>query len=481
MIPFGPWHPDRAGINTPVLREALNCRPAVAGTFQPMRTLVAGTAALPGPCRGAVAVLLTDGNVANFCGTADKLWKLGANGVWSDVSSGVYHVGTGEQWKFELYGTLLIATCIHDAMQKFQVAGGTAFAALGGSPPRARYLAIVRGFVVAGAIENNEKRVHWSSNENPEAWVPGTGESDYQDFPNGGPVRGLIGGEVGYVFQADRITRMTYVPGSEVIFQFDEVEGAAGLAAPHSLVRLRTQAFYLAPDGLHRFDLGSGQSTPLGIGKWAEAFMADKRQSHDLIATGAIDPINRVYRLAYGSINSGQPTADRQLIYDWALDEATITDLPTEAMTGWLTQGVTLDTMNSFGTLDTLPFSLDSPFWKGGARGLGIFGTDHKLSYESGPNRAAKFITADGAAARRHLITATRPLIDSGSATVAIATRERQGDPIAFDAAEAMEDTGECPAHASGRVARARIEVPAGAAWSKIEGIETDVRPQGSR
>ena len=114
------------------------------------------------------------------------------------IPSDDYLVGSGEQWKFALYGTLLIATNVVDGPQKFDLTTSANFEVLGGSPPAARYIDIVREFVFLGAIANNEKRVQWSAIGDAEGWTAGTNESDYQDFPNGGPVRGIIGGGCGY-------------------------------------------------------------------------------------------------------------------------------------------------------------------------------------------------------------------------------------------------------------------------------------------
>ena len=42
MIPFGPWHPDKSGINIPAVTSAKNCIPAVNG-FCPLGELAAGS------------------------------------------------------------------------------------------------------------------------------------------------------------------------------------------------------------------------------------------------------------------------------------------------------------------------------------------------------------------------------------------------------------------------------------------------------
>lgn len=483
MIPWGQWRPDSAGTNTPVLIEASGVVPSAVG-FLPLEQAVASTDPLPTTCRGAVSVLKDDGSVATYAGTSTHLYKLGPLATWDDVSrssGGDYGVGTGEQWKWDAFGTRLLATNIVDGLQYIDVVSGSTFAAVAGSPPLARYIAVVRDFVLLGAIADNEKRVQWCANNNVESWTPGTSEADYQDFPNGGPVRGVLGGEVGYVLQASKITRMTYAPGSPLIFQFDEVEGAVGLAAPHSLVRLRNEAYFMARDGIRKLAMTGGKTVPVGIGKWARAFLSDIRTGSELNIIGAANPVRPIIVWAYVARNTSGETANKLLIYDWSLDEATTADLTVEALMQWLSPGDTIDTMNSYGTLDELPFSLDSPFWRKGSAVQGVFNADHELALLSGSPMAARFTTADGKKDQRVLIKGVRPMIDTATCTVAIAARERDGDTVTYATAESLEDTGICPAHASGNIVRARIAIPAGTSWSLAQNIETLIGGRGKR
>lgn len=482
MIPWGPFHPDSAGINTKAVIHAANVLPGAAG-FIPCPGLVSGTAALPSACFGAVSAIRDDGQVKTYAGTATKLYALSATETWTDasrVSGGNYATGTGDRWNWEVYGAKLIAVNGTDVPQVIDVDSGTNFAALAGSPPVSKYVAVVREFVVLGGILNNEKRVIWSANGNSESWTAGTGESDYQDIPNGGPVRGLIGGEVGYVFQANKVSRFAYEAGSALIMRFDEVESGVGLSGPHSLVKLRNDAYYLAADGIRKISLGSLQSAPVGVGKWARWFLADLKAGTELTVLGAANPVKPLIVWAYASKQNATSNPNRLLIYDWSLDEATFADLTVEALVRWLSPGVDLDSMNSYGTLDTLPFSLDSPFWKGGAGLFGMFGPDHALSLQTGTPLAATFVTADGKKQGRRFVTGTIPSIDADGITVEIAARENVTQSVVFNTAEAMEDTGVVPAHASGNIFRARINVPA-TAWTLAQGVETIDVAQGGR
>ena len=459
MIPFGPWRPDAAAVNSAVAITATGCVPNDNG-FGPLKSPVAATDALPAACVGAAVILSDSGSATQFAGTASQLYKLGAVGSWTAVGAGGYAVPQGDLWKFTTFGgSNVIATNIVSKPQ--MSSGGGSFADIAAAP-KARYCTTIRDFVFLGSITAAEARVQWSAIGDATSWTPGTNQSDYQDARAGGPVKGLIGGEVGYIFQQQRVTRVTYVPGSTTIFTFDEVEGARGCVAQHSLLRIGRTAYYLAQDGIYEFDVGAGSSQPLGLGRWARFLANDMRPGSEPLMMAVADPISKRIMFAYVSKDNSTGTLpDRALIYDRTLQDATIINVSIECQVQWITQGVTLDTMNSYGTLDTLPFSLDSSFWRGGAGLLGIFDTNHKLASFQGQNMAAQIVTADGFKGPSMLVKGTVPMVDATGTTVAIAARERDGDAVTYGASEVMEDTGTVSAWASGRYVRARISVPA--------------------
>jgi hypothetical protein len=482
-IPFGHWHPDAAGLNAASVVTASGCRPTVNG-FLPMPSMAAASAALEGDCLGAAVIFDENGAISTFAGDASKLYKLSSTSTWDDVSrttGGIYSSGSGARWQFGFSGGLVIACTIGEPPQKYQLGSSTDFAALGGSPPNASYIATVRDFVVLGGLSGDLNTIHWSGLAQPEWWTPGTNSCDTQTFQNGGPVRGLIGGEVGYVFQAQAISRMTFVPGSDLIFQIDKVEDGRGLAAPYSLVRVGGVAYYLASDGFYKFDLGAAGSTPLGVGKWAKWFLSDLSAGLVANVVGSLDPLGRYVIWAYPTTGASGTQLNRCLIYDWALDEATTADLTITALAQILTQGVTLDTMDSFGNLDTLAFSLDSAVWQGGANLLAVFGSDRKMSFFSGAPMATTWVTNDGRVPHRNLIKGVRPHIDTFAVTAAIAAREAEADPVTFGIEEAMDETGNISTWASGNFVRARFSVPAGAIWTKMLGAEVASGPIGKR
>lgn len=484
MIPYGPWEPDKSAVNVNVVQVAHNCLPAVNG-HGPLSSLVAAsTNALDGECLGAVAVYDDDGDVSMFAATATKLYSINAFGAWVDISrtaGGPYAAGGGERWSFANAGALVIGTNINDDAQKFLLGTSTNFQALGGTPPRARYIGVVRDFVVLGGLFGDERTIRWSGIANPEHWTVGVNSAGEQAFQAGGPVRGIIGGETGYIFQADRVQRMIFAPGSQEVFQFDEIEGGRGLAAPYSLVRNGREAFYLSFDGFYKFDTLSATSTPLGVGKWQRWFTKTIKPGTEQLVQGGLDPTGRYVIWAFSTVDNPNLGLNRCLIYDWTIDAATTAELNISAFAQFLTLGVNLDNMDGYGPLDDLPLSLDNPVWRGGAALLGIFGSDNKLSYLTGPSMQAELVTSDGEKELRAFIRGVRPQIDTKALSIALAMREAQGDPIVYANPERMEDTGVVPAHVSGNLVRAQVLVDAGATWTKSTGMTPEFGKIGKR
>ena len=441
-----------------------------------------------GICFGLTSVIQNNGQVVEIAGTATALGRLNGNS-WTDVSRtlGPYTLSAGERWRFAAYNPYILATDYTDVVQKYDTSAGVpVFTALLGSPPRARYIAIVREQVVLGSLFGQENALQFSGRNNAELWtIGGVNGADIQSFADGGPITGLVGGAVGHVFQATKVRRMTATTDPKVIFQFDEIQGGKGCIAPNSIVQVGDLVYYFASDGFQVLSVVSGQVKPLGINKWRAWFLSDYRPGTEGYILGAADPLSPVIYWAYKSKSSSSSVPDRVLVYDWSIDEATYLSMPVEAMTSWLTASVTLDTMTSYGTIETLPFSLDSPFWKGGVPLLSIVDATHSVAYLEGINMAAEIITADGQQGGRAMVTGTTPMIDTALITCAIAMRERDGDAVAgqvtFPVQEIMEDTGTISAFTSGNLARAKYQIPAGAVWSMFKGIQTELGDAGLR
>ncbi|WP_204270152.1 hypothetical protein, partial [Klebsiella aerogenes] len=88
------------------------------------------------------------------------------------------------------------------------------------------YISVVGRFLVLSGLLSQSYRIQWSGLNDfnsATSWSVGVNSADFQDFPDGDIVRGVAGGESGIIFQDQAIRRMSYVPGSPVIFQIDRI------------------------------------------------------------------------------------------------------------------------------------------------------------------------------------------------------------------------------------------------------------------
>jgi hypothetical protein len=252
MLPFGDWRPDLSGYQGAASQLIQNVVPRADG-YGPFADLTAFTSALPAACRGFFYARKSDGSIAVFAGTATRLYQLSNTDFsWTDVSKGgasYSAVPSSDHWQFAQFGNFVIAVEANAVPQVFDLSSSSAFADLGGSPPQARYIAVVGRFVVLSGLLSTPYRIQWSGLNAVTTWTAGVNSSDYQDLPDGGIVRGVAGGEYGVVFQESAMRRMTFVPGSPVIFNIERITEDKGLMAPYSLIRAADKLFFLSPQG----------------------------------------------------------------------------------------------------------------------------------------------------------------------------------------------------------------------------------------
>ena len=213
MLPFGEYRPDIANYNGATSRLAQNVVPRADG-YGPWKSFVPYSNAMPGatPNRGFFYARKSDGSVAAFAGTLNKLYRLNATTLlWEDVSGGSYaNLPTSSHWQFAQFGNFVIAVHPNVSPLVYDLTSSVTFANLGGSPPQASYVAVVGRFLVLSGLLSNPYRIQWSGLNATTTWTPGVNSSDFQDFPDGGIVRGVAGGEFGVIFQDGVIRRMVY-------------------------------------------------------------------------------------------------------------------------------------------------------------------------------------------------------------------------------------------------------------------------------
>jgi hypothetical protein len=395
----------------------------------------------------------------------------------------VYAPGVEGFYRFTQFGNLAIAVNGIDAPQKFNLSSSTNWEALGGSPPIGTFITTVRDFVLMGKIGSTPQRIQWSPINNAEGtWgsVAAT-QADLQDLPDGGNITGLVGGEYGVVFSETAIRRMTY-EGSPIVFRLDKIANDIGCSVPNSVAGYIDMAFCLHKSGFYLVKAGQ-QVVPIGRGKVDKTFWAEFDEANQHRCSSAIDPVRGLYIFAYpASGSSGTP--NRLLIYNWVTERWTRVLVECEIIFAGATQtSYTLEQLDPFGTLETLPFSLDSSFWVG-TLSLLLFGfyTDHKSGAFSGTTlegtvETGEFNPGNG---KRSIVRSCRPLIDGGSPMIAIGGRETQQAGVVYGSSVGLTPAGMAPLYQSGRYFRVRATVAAGETWSNMQGVDDlDFRPGG--
>jgi hypothetical protein len=484
VIPFAEWRPDMPDLS-PWAREALNVVPAEE-SYSPLNALSGVSNALANRAQGAAWFRGTAGATKMFAGDASKLYLLSGT-TWSDVSrtaGGTYAPGSDGNWRFTQFGSLALAVNGVDAPQKFDLATGTNWTALGGTPPVATFIATVRDFAAMGKIGSTPQRVQWSGINNPEVWgsIPAN-QADFQDLPDGGNVTGLVGGEIGLIFQETSIRRMSY-EGAPIVFRIDKIANELGASIPNSIASTVDMAFFLHKSGFYMVQAGQ-TVVPIGRGKVDRTFWREFDESSHFRSAAAIDPVRGLYVFAYPS-NGSNGTPNRLLIYNWRTERWARATVSCELIFGGVSQqGYTLEQLDPFGSVDTLPYSLDSSFWTGKVSLLLFaFDTSHKSGSFSGPALAATVETGEfnPGEGRRTVVRGCRPLIDGGNPQIALGARETQQATVSYAAPVALTPAGLAPVMQSGRYFRVRASLQAGDNWSNMQGVDDlDVRPAGQQ
>ena len=501
FVPIGEWLPDQPEFQNPGAGTITNVYPRTQQSYGPVQGLSSILTALTARCQGAKGLRDSSGNGFVFAGDATKLYNAGSGASsWSNVSGATYAIGADEFWNFAQFGDNVIASNIDDGAQSFTLNSSVTFGALSASAPKWRYAAVARDFLLTGNINDTTsngdglrpQRVWWPAIGDPTNWpAPGSSsavqvQSDFQDIagdqgwltgivPNLGPVDWAI-------FFERAVFRAMYV-GAPDIIGFYPAHGLRGCVAPGSIAQTEAGAIYLGPDDFYLFD---GQnSVGIGYGKIAKTFYADVNQTYLGRITSTVDPVNKLYWVAYPSGASSDGTCDTILVCAYGLSSvlgtpgkwAKVTGISTEFLLRAVTFGFTLDTLDNVSTsIDALQFSLDSRIWAGGGQELlAAFDTSHTLNYFSGSNLAVTVETSEfePRPGRRASIIRARPITDGGSPTLAPFVRNRLQDTAAATTASTVNGDGySFFKDEEGRYHRHRITIPAASALSHIQGVD---------
>jgi hypothetical protein len=474
-ITFGEWTPDQPGL-TNGLRRAENVYSKLVG-YGALPTVVDYSAAASENLNNVVAGKTTLGATTVFAGGSTKLFKLDSGDLSLDnvSKSGNYSTAVDQRWKFTQFGNVIIGANGQARLQGYNLNSSSLFADLAADAPEARFVTVVRDFVVSGWQLSYPNRVQWSALGDESSWTASaTTQADFQDIPDGGSVVGVTGGEFGLVFMDRSIHRMSYV-GSPLVFQFDNISRNLGCYEANSIIQYGGTSFFLGDDGFYACD---GQNVvPIGSEKVNRFFFDNVEESTLYLMSAAVDPIKKLIIWAYASNSSSTP--DSLLIYNYQTQRWTSGTTTVDRIASTSTPAVTLEGMDVYGNLDTILTTFDSRLWLGGR--LQLAGVDGaKIVTFSGANATAYLETGDiEVPGSTSSITMVKPIVDDGSGSVALLSRRLLTESTVFGSQTAANGENRVSVRGIGRYHRLQL-TPTGS-WTSAVGMDIDLSPLGTR
>jgi hypothetical protein len=387
-----------------------------------------------------------------------------------------YTTPTNQRWRFTQFGNVLIAANGGNRLQGFNVNTSTTFQDLAADAPQSRYVTVVRDFVVSGYVGSDyPNRVQWSALGDESNWAnSATTQADFQDIPDGGSIVGVTGGEFGLIFMDRSIHRMSYI-GSPLVFQFDNISRNQGCYEANSIIQYGGTSFFLSDDGFYACD--GQQIIPIGNEKVNRYFYNDVDEGSLSLMSAAVDPFRKLVIWAYASQSSA--TVDKLLIYNYQTNKWTSGTTDASRVASSSTPAYTLEGLDVFGNLDTIPSTFDSRIWLGGKlQFAGVRNT--KIITFSGENNTAIIETGDiEMPGVTSAITMAKPIVDNGSGNVALFSRRLLSQQVVFGSQTAADSENRVSIRGIGRYHRLQL-TPTGQ-WTNTVGIDVEMNPLGSR
>jgi len=482
---FGRLQSDQPDLLNGDLEEAENCVPYI-NSYGPFPQPVAYSAAAPATVRGAYSTKDLSGTVFTVVATEKYLYKESSTAL-NDISRTATYTtaNDGPAWEFETFGNTVVGANGSDPLQVYTIGTSTKFLnqSASASAPVARHISVVRDFLVTGHQPNLENRIQWSRINNPLRFgVSQRFQSDFQDLPGTDQIiKKVTGGDFAAILTNTSIWRASYV-GSPIVFRFDEVARNIGCLASGSATRFQNLTFFLGDSGMYAFD---GQTAnPIGIEQVDEQILDEINKTYLYRVTSTIDPVNRLYLMAYPSSASTDGACDRIAIYSWAKQRWSFASEATQFLFNHMTSGYTLEGLDALGTLETLAFSLDSSAWQGGLSALSCVNNLNQIARFTGSAKTARFTTGEAELVTdaRAFVRSLRPLVQGNSSTsvsIQVGGRDRLVDDVTWTAASSMNATGTCPVRSNARYHRLKMEISGG--FDRALGSEVEFTKEGIR
>ena len=396
MFPLQTFAPDLNILTPGILLDCDGWAPAPTGGMRTVPGPKTMADPLPSECLGAVSFKDLAINIRTVAGTATKLYELGSQKSWNDVSkAGGYSVGG---WQFVPWGNWLIAVAYDSAVQ-VQKGRGQTFVDLGGNPPRARYAIGLNNFIVTADVYGDNPypyRVQWCAQGNAEDWTPSSstqaGYQDLVDTPGG--ITGLAKlAEYLIVFKRSSIYLGQYV-GPPIIWSFRRLGGFLGTQAHRSIVETEAGLYYFGDDDFYLFDGNVPSRLGEGVRDWFLNRL-DRTYVNNMVA--GYDAVRGQIFWWFPTKEDGSSKCADCLIFDvktgrWGRKKT----YAEAALIHWapsVTYGSITDYYATYGDLQASGLAYGDGFFSESSFGLAYFDENHTLTRFGGKAGQAVLLT----------------------------------------------------------------------------------------
>jgi hypothetical protein len=469
-ILFGEWLPDQPGV-TGAVTDAKNCYP-VANGYAPVKSEADYSDAA-----GASLIITFAGKFDSvstlFAASTTQIYKFDSSDASLDAATTTGYTAV-EGWDVTQFGAKMILANGQDKLQAWTLNSSTNFANLAAAAPTAKFVTVVRDFVVAANDGTDTSKVYWSDINDETDWTPGSAsQSDTQTLPDGGDITGIAGGEYGLIFLERAIYRMTYT-GSPFFFQFDAISRSLGCISNGSIAQYGNLTYFLADDGFYVCD---GQSTKnIGSEKVNRWFFDNAIPGEILTGMSAtVNPVTKLIIWKFNNTFGGK----NMLMYSIDLNKWSYADTTATSIAYVLTPSATLEQVDNYNSsIDALDIPLDSRVFAGGQLLFaGVSG--QKIITFSGQPKTANISTGD-IDVGRSTVMLSKPIVDGGSGSIAVASRDNLAEQVEFGSDVAADAENRVSLRSNGEYHRLRL-TPTGSNWKTAVGLEFDVVKQGNR
>jgi hypothetical protein len=475
VIPVGFYRPDMANTNPGVSGAVLNAilqRDALGVAYGPQAgpaVISASATALPAAPRGGFSFVASDGSYKVIVGTETNLYLMSTLGVWTSIGSG-YALPAGNNWSATQFGHYAIFTNTADGMVAYDLDGAGTFAAVSGAPA-ARYIFNLFGTLAALDCDGANRVMRTSKANDHTVWTgPG---ANFREFEDGQEL--MAGGEIGpdtaLVFQRDHIRLLTRRP-DRYVFNATHLADGVGASNPECVIFTRGAAYSVDTFNIHLVTASGTQ--PIGEGKVARTF-------HRSLASNALNTMQGFYDPEYGRVGwryQSEDVASETYFEDILVCHPTFEhefvplEITSAAIVSLATPAYTLEDLDSVsGSLDALPYSLDSQFWKGGRPRLGIINSDLKFAFLAGDNLACTLPTGVQSSPKSLLIRSVVPDTDCASATVKVGVKDTIHGSLTLGTAATIASSGRAMLRGRGKHFALQFNAAAGLSWTFMRGF----------